>query len=106
MGLFSRKKENPKWDAPTLRDCLANELDYDVEAGEEYVIVREAGEMFALIELLEEGEECLVSFNMDLMPGIAAEIAVELERLLPTHIETDQAFVSELIEKPNTEEMN
>jgi hypothetical protein len=106
MGLFSRKKPNPKWEAATLRDCLANELEYEVEAGEEYVIVRDAGEMMALIEMVEDDTECVVSFNLDLVPSIAAEIAVELDRLLPTHIDTDQAFVSELITNNNNQEMN
>lgn len=105
MGLFSRKNENPKWDASTLADCLANELDFEIEVGDEYVIVRDAGELYALVELIEDGEECLVSFNLDLMPGTAAEIAVELERILPTHIELDNAFVAQQITR-NDGELN
>lgn len=104
MGLLTRAK--PKWAADTLRDCLANELAYDVESGEDYVIVREAGEMLALIELIEADTECVVSFNLELMPHIAAEIAVELDRLLPTHVDTDQAFTAELVTNNNNQEMN
>ena len=97
MGITKINRPATKWDAETLANCLENTLEYTIEVGRDCVILLKEGELLALVDIVEEGEECIVSFNQDLYPGAAAEIALALERFLPTAVEVETAFTAEKI---------
>lgn len=95
--MFNMNPSPPKWDAETLADLLSNAMEYDVNVGSNFVIVQHKGDLLALVELIEDNRECIITFNYDLMPSVAAEIAVAAERILPVHIEPDEAFTAEKV---------